>query len=103
MHRSRLEHLLNVAHSESKLSWQRGMAGGKVYASGAFIDCGLADRAFEQPAKSLFGQWSRNLTRGPLGIGCAHPTFDERATGEGKGSRAQALPARQYGGNRLPA
>jgi hypothetical protein len=46
MHGSRLEHLLNAAHSESKLSWQREMAAGKVYASGAFIDYGLADQLF---------------------------------------------------------
>ena len=103
MHRSLLEHILNVAHSESKLSWQREMADGKVYASVLSSTVALLIGLFEQLAKSLFGQWSRNLTRGPLGIECAHPTFDERAAGEGKGSRAQAQPAGQYGGNRLPA
>ena len=38
--RSRLESILNVAHSVNKLSWQLGV-GEKNYASGAFIDCGL--------------------------------------------------------------
>jgi hypothetical protein len=40
--RSPLESILNVAHSENKLSWQLGWAGEKYYASGAFVGCGLA-------------------------------------------------------------
>jgi hypothetical protein len=42
MLRSPLERILNVAHSENKLSWQLGWAGEKGYASSAFIGCGIA-------------------------------------------------------------
>jgi hypothetical protein len=41
-----LESILNVAHSEDKLSCSLGWAGEKSYASGAFIGCGLAGRPF---------------------------------------------------------
>jgi hypothetical protein len=59
MQRSRLESILNVAHSENKLSRQLGWAGKKCYASGYLLD----DRFEPSALSTLFDNLADMLKR----------------------------------------